>query len=136
MTLTRRAASCASIMILEEILHAIFIDEEIRLRASCDADDVFVVVLDPTADFFAVDELDHDRGLVLRKLVNVFALPKSGFRRGLPAITAAAEFIRCSHCHAESIEEKGDSEQFRGSVGRSAKLLTVPFFPLSSSCED
>ena len=88
----------AGVRILEQILHAVLVDEEIRFRAARDADDVFVVVLDPAPDLFAVDQFDDDRGLVLGEPVDVFAFAVSNFRGRLPSFTAAGELIRCFHC--------------------------------------
>ena len=59
------ASGPAVVRILEQVLHPILIDEEVRFRVSRDADDVFVVVLDPAAHFLAIDEFDDDRSFGL-----------------------------------------------------------------------
>ena len=87
------AAWSADVRVFEEVLHAVFVDEEIGFRASSDPDDVLVVVLDPTPNFFAVDQFDNDCSLVLGELVDVFAFAVCGFWCRLPSFTAAGELI-------------------------------------------
>ena len=90
--------------ILEEVLHAVLVNEEVGLSFSSDPDDVLIVVLDPSSNFFAVNQLHDDRGLAFRKPVDIFRLAESRFRRGLSTIPSAGEFMRCTYCHAESIQ--------------------------------
>ena len=87
------AAWSADVRVFEEVLHAVFVDEEIGFRASSDPDDVLVVVLDPTPNFFAVDQFDNDCSLVFGELVDVFAFAVCGFWCRLPSFTAAGELI-------------------------------------------
>jgi len=92
------ASGPAVVRILEQVLHPILIDEEVRLGAPRDPDNVLVVVLNPTPDFLAIDQLDDDLGLVLGELVDVFAFAVGDFRRCLPTFTAAGELILLFHC--------------------------------------
>ena len=91
------ASGPAVVRILEQVLHPILIDEEVRLGAPRDPDNVLVVVLNPTPDFLAIDQLDDDLGLVLGELVDVFAFAVGHFWCRLPSVTAAGEFIRLFH---------------------------------------
>src|SRR5436309_963810 len=70
--LTRSASAFPSLRVLEQILDAILVNEEIGLRAACDADDVFIVILNPAAYFLAIDQFDDHRRLILREPVDVF----------------------------------------------------------------
>jgi hypothetical protein len=94
----RSASRPAGVRVLEEVFHPILINEEIRFGTPRDPDDVLVVVLDPTPDFLTVDQLDHNRSLVLGEPVDVFAFAVGNFWRRLPSITAAGEFILVFHC--------------------------------------
>jgi len=69
------------------------------LRLACDSDDVLIVILDPAPDFFTIDQFHDDGGPAFRQAVNVFGLSESLFRRGLPPVSAADVFVRCSDCH-------------------------------------
>jgi len=87
-------------LIFVEILHTVFINEQVRLRFPGDADDVLVVILDPAPDLFAVDQFDDDGRFVFREAIDVFGFAERSLWRGLPPISAACVFMRCTYGHA------------------------------------
>jgi hypothetical protein len=85
--------------VLVEVFNAVFVNEEIRLRFPCDANDVLIVVFDPAPNLFAVDKLYDDGSPVFRETVNVLGLAESRFWRGLPPISTARVLMGSSKCH-------------------------------------
>src|SRR5262245_21861287 len=79
--------------IFKEVLHTVLVNEQIRLRVASDSNDVLVVVLNPAANFFAIDEFDDDGCFAFREAVDVFGLAERGLRRGLPSIPPARVFV-------------------------------------------
>ena len=104
--------------VFKEIFDAVFINKKIGLHAAGDANDVFIVVLDPAANFFSINQLHHHWGFILRQLIDIFRLPVCRFRGCLPAIAAAGEFRRISFNHVCEYGEIGESRQ--ASRGRQA----------------
>src|SRR5215510_6774014 len=94
-----RFASSSVRRVLVEVFNAVLVDEKIRLRFACDANDVLIVVFDPAANFLAVDKFYNDGGSVFRQTVNILGLAESRFWRGLPPIPTARVLMRCSKCH-------------------------------------
>ena len=86
--------------IFVQVLHTIFVDEQIRLSLASDSNDVFVVVLNPAANFLSVDEFYDDGSPIFGEAIDIFGLAESRFRRGLAPFSAAGVFIVGSNCHA------------------------------------
>ena len=86
--------------IFVEIFHAVLVDEQIRLCIAGDSDDVLIVVLDPATNLFSINQLHDNWSAALRQPVDIFGLAESRLGRGLPAISPAGVFMRCSYCHA------------------------------------
>src|SRR5262249_4267767 len=83
-----------------EILNAVFVDEKVRLQFACNANNVFVVVLNPASNFFTINELHNDGRPIFGETINVLRLAESRFRRGLPPISPAGVLMMsCSYCH-------------------------------------
>ena len=86
--------------IFVEILHAAFVYEKVGFSLACDSDNVFIVVLDPASNLFAINQFHNDGSSAFRETVDIFGLPESVLWRALAPISAAGVFVRCSYCHA------------------------------------
>src|SRR6266508_2767671 len=100
---SRFSSSVTRRRIFVEVLHAFFVNEKVRLRVARDADDILVVVFDPSANFLAIDKFHDDRCAVLGKTIDIFGLSESRFGRGLAAISSADVLIRDMCWHVRSI---------------------------------
>src|SRR6185295_3464880 len=75
------------------------VNEEVGLRVTGDANDVFIVILDPAADFLAIDQFYHHRSPVFGQPVDVLGLAESRLWRGKAPIAPARVFVRIAYCH-------------------------------------
>jgi FMN phosphatase YigB (HAD superfamily) len=85
--------------IFVEVFQTAFINEQIGQSFTGDANNIFVVILDPAADFLAIDQFHHHRSAVFGKSVDVLGFTESRFRRGKAAIASAGVLIGITYCH-------------------------------------
>src|SRR5689334_15164746 len=67
--LLRRA--CKSSAFLRQIGNLIFVDEQVRLSLSSKPQHIAIVILNPAPQSFSVHQLQRDRGLLLRQLLQI-----------------------------------------------------------------